>query len=74
VYYASPDPLTGVVRNTPYAGVFVMLDGATEQEALSFELKTEDIPKLKKGARVRPVWSDKPKGHFSDILYFEIIN
>ena len=43
VYFASPDPLTGAVRDTPYAPIYVVLDGASEQEAFAFEFKKEDI-------------------------------
>jgi hypothetical protein len=72
VYFASPDPLTGAVRDTPYAPVYVVLDGATESEAFAFELKKEDLGRIRVGARVRPVWADKPRGSFKDLLYFEL--
>ncbi len=72
VYYASPDPLTGAIRETPYAVVYVMLDGASEQEAFSLELKKSDIGNMKIGGRVRPVWAEKTKGSYEDILYFEL--
>jgi uncharacterized OB-fold protein/putative sterol carrier protein len=72
VYFASPDPLTGAVRDTPYAPIYVVLDGATESEAFAFELKREDISRIKVGARVRPVWADKPTGSFKDVLCFEM--
>jgi hypothetical protein len=57
VYFASPDPLTGAVRDTPYAPIYVVLDGSTESEAFAFELKKEDLSRIKVGARVRPVWA-----------------
>ena len=72
VYFASPDPLTGVVRDTPYAPIYVVLDGASEQEAFAFELKREEIGEIKVGVRVRPVWADQPTGSFRDVLYFEL--
>jgi hypothetical protein len=72
VYFASPDPLTGAVRDTPYAPVYVVLDGATESEAFAFELKKEDLSRIRVGARVRPVWAEKPTGSFKDLLYFEL--
>jgi uncharacterized OB-fold protein len=72
VYFASPDPLTGVVRDTPYTPIYVVLDGASEQDAFAFELKKEDIDRIKVGAKVRPVWADKPTGSFRDVLYFEL--
>lgn len=71
-YFASPDPLTGIVRNTPYAAVFVILDGATEQEAFAHEIKVGDISRMRVGTRVRPVWAEKTTGSYKDILYFEI--
>jgi uncharacterized OB-fold protein len=71
-FFASPDPLTGTVRNTPYAAVFMILDGATEKEAFVHEIKVEDIPRMKVGTRVRPVWAEKTTGSYKDILYFEI--
>jgi len=72
VYYASPDPLTGEVRETPYAGVYIVLDGATETEAFAHEIKKEDIARIKPGMRVRPVWAEKRIGSYKDLLYFEI--
>ena len=36
-----PDPLTGAVRDTPYAPVYVVLDGSTEREALLLEASEE---------------------------------
>jgi uncharacterized OB-fold protein/putative sterol carrier protein len=72
VYYASPDPLTGEVRETPYSGVFIMMDGATDEDNFAHELKREDLPRIKSGMRVRPVWADKRTGCYKDLLYFEI--
>ena len=74
VYFASPDPLTGVVRDTPYICAWIMLDGASPEEAFAFEIKREDIPRLEIGTRVRPVWAEKTTGSFTDILYFEIVD
>jgi len=72
VYFASPDPLTGAVRDTPYATVYVVLDGATEREAVTMDLKKEDIPRLKEGARVRPVWAEVTTGSYRDLIGFEL--
>lgn len=72
VYYASPDPLTGNVRSTPYATLFLWLDGATPGDCLSFDLKPEDVPRVKRGVRVRPVWNETRTGGIEDLLYFEI--
>lgn len=70
-YYASPDPLTGKVRKTPYSALFVMLDGSA-RGIFAHEIKDDDIPKLKRGVRVRPVWNEVRTGSIHDLLYFEI--
>ena len=73
VYYASPDPLTGAVRDTPYMVLFVMLDGASKEESISHEfLNKADFKKIKIGTRVRPVWAAKTTGSFNDLLGFEL--
>lgn len=72
VYYASPDPLTGQVRSTPYATIYLWIDGSTPQEGFSHDLKPEDIGKVDRGTRVRPVWNEVRTGGFEDLLYFEI--
>lgn len=72
-YYASPDPLTGRVRKTPYATIYMMLDGASDKDCFSMDrMKKEDMAKMKIGSRVQPVWADEPTGGFDDILYFEL--
>ena len=73
-YYASPDPLTGESRETPYISAHFLLDGCKDHETLWHEVKASDIGRAKKGARVRPVWNDKRTGAVNDILYFEIID
>lgn len=72
VYYASPDPLTGKVRSTPYAVLFMQLDNATPDEIFSHELNPKDIDRVKTGSRVRPVWNEVRTGSIDDLLYFEI--
>ena len=72
-YYASPDPLTGESRETPYISAHFLLDGCKGHETLWHELKYTDPAKVKKGARVRPVWNEKRVGAITDINYFEII-
>jgi uncharacterized OB-fold protein/putative sterol carrier protein len=72
VYFASPDPLTGAVRETPYAMLWVLLDNASAQEAFCLDIKREDLHKMKVGDRVRPVWAEKRTGSFRDILCFEL--
>jgi uncharacterized OB-fold protein len=71
-YYASPDPLTGKVRETPYATIYILLDGSSPDDTVAHRLKVSDIEKAKIGDRVRPVWAKKTEGAFSDLLYFEL--
>ncbi len=73
-YYASPDPLTGESRETPYISAHFLLDGCKDHETLWHEVKASDIDRARRGARVRPVWNDKRTGTVNDILYFEIID
>ncbi len=73
-YYASPDPLTGEVRETPYIAAHFLLDGCKDHETLWHELKPEDRHRAKKGDRVRPVWEEHRKGAVTDIKYFELID
>jgi uncharacterized OB-fold protein len=74
-YYASPDPLTGESRETPYISAHFLLDGCKGHETFWHELKPDTPPeKAKRGARVRPVWNDRRTGTIHDILYFEIID
>ncbi len=72
-YYASPDPLTGESREAPYVSAHFLLDGCKGHETLWHELVTDDLSKVKKGVRVRPVWNENRKGAITDIKYFEII-
>lgn len=72
VYYASPDPLSGKVRSTPYATIFLVIDGCSPGEVFAHELNPADIPRIKPGVRVRPVWADETTGSYKDLLYFEI--
>lgn len=77
-YYASPDPLTGETRETPYGSINVLLDGCKGNETFWHFIRPDQTFKLKeawnetKGTRVRPVWAKDRKGELSDILYFEI--
>ncbi|MFH1985029.1 MAG: long-chain-fatty-acid--CoA ligase [Pseudomonadota bacterium] len=74
-YYASPDPLTGESRETPYISAHFLLDGCQGHETLWHELKADTPPeKVKRGVRVRPVWNDVRKGAVTDIVYFEVID
>ncbi len=78
VYYAMPDPLTGIARETPYGAINVLLDGCKGNETLPHFIRKDQIEKIqmgwneKKGTRVRPVWEDNRIGDIWDIKYFEI--
>ena len=72
-YYASPDPLTGESRETPYISAHFLLDGCKGHETLWHELVTDDFSKVRRGVRVRPVWNQKRIGAITDIRYFEIV-
>ncbi len=78
VYYAMPDPLTGVARETPYGSIFILLDGCKGNETLPHFIRKDQIEKIergwneKKGTRVRPVWEENRTGDIWDIKYFEI--
>ena len=73
-YYASPDPLSGESRETPYCAAHFLLDGCKGHETLWHELKPSDIERARKGAKVRPVWNEERIGAITDIKYFEIID
>ncbi|MBI5845732.1 MAG: long-chain-fatty-acid--CoA ligase [Deltaproteobacteria bacterium] len=73
-FYASPDPLTGDTRETPYCAAHILLDGCKDHETLWHELNPDDIGRAKKGMRVKPVWDDKRKGAITDIKYFTLID
>jgi long-chain acyl-CoA synthetase len=72
-YYASPDPLTGESRQTPYISAHFLLDGCKGHETMWHELNPADIDKAKKGARVAPVWSNERVGAVTDITYFTVV-
>ena len=73
-YYSSPDPLTGESRETPYCSAILLLDGCKGSDIFWHEIKPEDIPMLKSGVKVRPIWNEKRTGDIKDIKYFEIID
>lgn len=74
VLYASPDPLSGETRETPYEVIFVLLDGCQKDETFWHQLKKEDIGIVKRGDRVRPVWAEHRTGCIDDIEYFERVD
>jgi long-chain acyl-CoA synthetase len=77
-YYASPDPLTGETRETPYGLCYILLDGCKGQEVFAHFIRDDQLDRIemgwneKKGTIVRPVWAEKRTGKVSDIKYFEI--
>jgi hypothetical protein len=78
VYYASPDPLTGETRETPYGSIHVLLDGCRGNETFWHLLRKDQIFRVResqgevKGTRLRPVWAERRTGSIHDIQYFEI--
>jgi uncharacterized OB-fold protein/putative sterol carrier protein len=78
VYYASPDPLTGETRETPYGSIHVLLDGCRGNETFWHLLRRDQIFQVKeawggeKGTRLRPAWAETRTGSIHDIQYFEI--
>ncbi|OHD66979.1 MAG: hypothetical protein A2176_16015 [Spirochaetes bacterium RBG_13_51_14] len=78
VYYASPDPLTGETRETPYGMVNILLDGCTGNDTFAHLIRRDQIDLIKNGrddtpgTRVRPVWNEKRVGSIFDIQHFEI--
>jgi len=77
-YYASPDPLTGKTRETPYGGAYILLDGCKGQEIFAHYIRPDQLDRIKlgwnerKGTIVRPVWAEERTGSVHDIKYFEI--
>jgi uncharacterized OB-fold protein/putative sterol carrier protein len=78
VYYASPDPLTGETRETPYGMLNILLDGCTGNSTFAHLMRRDQMDRIqfgwndKPGTRVRPVWNEKRTGSINDIKYFEI--
>ena len=78
VYYASPDPLTGETRETPYGMVNILLDGCGGNDTFAHLIRRDQMDLIKNGSnevagtRVRPVWNDKRVGSVFDIKHFEI--
>jgi len=77
-YYASPDPLTGETRETPYGMAMILLDGCKGNDTLAHLIRRDQIDLIKggrddkSGTRVRPVWNETRVGSIFDIKYFEI--
>jgi uncharacterized OB-fold protein len=73
-YYASPDPLSGESRETPYVAAFLLLDGCSGNDIFWHEVNPAHIGRVRIGARVRPVWSEQRSGAITDIQYFDVID
>ncbi len=81
-YYASPDPLTGETRETPYGAIGILLDGCKDEEVFWHLLRPDQLNKVQMGSvlygkvthgsRLRPVWNENRTGNIDDIKYFEI--
>lgn len=73
VLYASPDPLTGETRQTPYVTCWVDLDRTQGDAPLWHLLHAPDPNKVRRGLRVRVVFADRRHGTMEDIKHFEIV-
>ncbi len=81
-YYASPDPLTGETRETPYGAIGILLDGCKDEEVFWHLLRPDQLDRAKMGmvfgekvvhgSRLRPVWAQNRTGGIFDIKYFEL--
>ena len=77
-YYASPDPLTGKTRETPYGNAYISLEGCTGHEIFAHYIRPDQLDRIqlgwdeRKGTIVRPVWAEERSGSLYDIKYFEI--
>lgn len=70
--YAFIDPETGEQKPIPYGYGFIQLDGADTM--LQHYINITDESKLKIGARVEPVFANKPKGTIRDVKGFRLID
>ncbi len=81
-FYASPDPLTGETRETPYGAIGVLLDGCKDEEVFWHLMRPDQLDQAKMGivlgdkvvhgSRLRPVWNENRTGSINDIKYFEL--
>ncbi len=81
-YYASPDPLTGESRETPYGAAGILLDGCQGEEVFWHLIRPDQLDQVKMGivlgdqvvhgSRLRPVWAENRTGSVEDIQYFEL--
>lgn len=73
IYYASPDPLTGEMRDVPYCIGWIMLDGVEGEAPLWHLVHHSDVTQIRSGLRVRAVFAEERHGAMEDIKYFEVI-
>lgn len=66
------DPETGITRPVPYGYGFIRLDGC--DNSLQHFINIENESKVKIGAKVQAVFSEKRNGNLMDIKYFKIIS
>ena len=71
VHVPSINPLTGKMREVPYATCTVLLDGG--DAVLKHFLEEKDPDKIAIGKRVKAVWREEREGKLTDILCFRII-
>jgi len=81
-YYASPDPLTGQTRETPYGAIGILLDGCKDNEVFWHLLRPDQLDRVQmgfvlgdrivRGTRLQPVWATTRSGAITDLVCFEI--
>ncbi len=71
VHVPSINPLTGKMREVPYATANIRLDGTVGDDTFWHLLSETDPEKLWVGMRVRPVWRKDREGKIYDIVHFE---
>ena len=70
--YAFIDPETGQQKPIPYGYGYIKLDGA--DTLFQHYINIDDESKVKIGARVEAVFSEKRKGTIRDIEYFKVVD
>jgi uncharacterized protein len=66
-YYKFDHPHTGEALDVPYASGQIRLDGGALMQHYFYP---PDPKAMKQGDRVKAVWRENRRGHFTDILYF----
>ncbi len=66
------DPETGKKRPVPYGYAFIKFDGA--DTSFQHFVQIDDESKVKIGARVKPIFEEKPEGKITDIRHFVLID